>query len=243
MTQSPAAFDASKLSRAELAKYIQSTSIAPDASRDEIIAHLEKCAEYNVDAAMIAMCWVPLARNILRGTDVKVATFFGIGVGTESVNAKIALLKECIWLEADEVDYQPNMSFFLSGMYEEFEEEAARLVKTAEEVSLKVMLELSCLPDDGQKRHAAQLLIDAGVPWLKNSSGWGKLAGPATVEDIRLLSSLCQGTASRVKASGKINSYQRAVDLLNAGAELLGTSSAELILAGSAPSEPEEADY
>lgn len=222
--------DFSQLPRAELARFIQFTNVAPDATRDDIIAHVESCARYGLDAAMVSMCWVPLARDILRGSEVKVATCFSLGSGTESIQGKVELLRECIVLGADEVDYEPNMSLFLSGMYAEFQQEAVEFVKASLGLPFKAMLEFGYLKTETQKRHAVSLLVEAGVPWIKNSSGWGPGSVPATVEDISLLAELCAGSRSRVKASGKINSYEKAVALLNAGAELLGTSSATAIL-------------
>ena len=222
--------DYSQLPRRELARYIQFTNVAPNTTRDAIIAHVETCARYSLDAAMVSMYWVPLARDILRGTQVKVATCFSLGSGTESIQGKVELLRECIVLGADEADYEPNMGLYLSGMYDEFQQEAAELVKASMGLPFKAMLEFGYLKTDEQKRHAAGLLVEAGVPWIKNSSGWGPGSVPATVEDIHLISEVCADTNSRVKASGKINSYEKAVDLLNAGAELLGTSSALAIL-------------
>ena len=46
-----------------LAGAIQSTLINPDVTRDEIIKHVEFCARYHFNAAMVAMCWVPLAKG------------------------------------------------------------------------------------------------------------------------------------------------------------------------------------
>lgn len=214
-----------KLSNQQLAQRLQFTLVRPDATREEIVRHVELALQYQFNAAMVSMCWVPLTRSILAGSTVKVATCIGLGLGHESLHAKVAMIRECLALGADEVDYEPNMGFFLSSMYTEFQEEAAQIVRAAAGAPVKAMLELGYIHDNNQRRLAARLLDEAGVPWVKNSSGWGPGSEPASPENIRLLresvSSRC-----RVKASGKVNSYEKALALLDAGAELLGTSSA-----------------
>jgi deoxyribose-phosphate aldolase len=225
-------FDARQLTKAELAKRIQYTNVRPQSSRDEIAAHVELCGEYGFDAAMIQMCWVPMAKEILRGTDVQVATCIGLPMGGESLHAKIAMVRECLALGADTVDYEPNMGFFRSGMYDEFREEGAALVRAGDGREIKAMLEFGFLYSEEEKRHAVQLLADAEVHWIKNSSGWGEGGIAATPEDLTLIRSITEGTKSRVKASGKVNSYERAVELLNAGAELIGSSTGNRIIDG-----------
>jgi deoxyribose-phosphate aldolase len=222
--------DAGKLSKAELAKLVQFTNVRPNATKEMIVAHLETCARYQFDAAMIAMCWVPLGKEVLRGSGVKVATCFGLGFGNESLHAKIALVRECVALGADEIDYEPNMSLFLSGQYDQFREEGTALVRAAEGHPIKAMLEFGYLKSDEAKRLGVQLLAEAEVPWIKNSSGWGEGGIPATVEDIRLLRSVTEGTKSQAKASGKINDYEKAVAILKAGAQMLGTSTGKNIM-------------
>jgi deoxyribose-phosphate aldolase len=224
--------DARSLSRAELAGMIQFTNVRPNATREQIIAHLESCAHYGFDGAMIANCWVPLARSVLAGSGVKVATCIGLGFGQESLFGKIAQVRDCLALGAEEIDYEPNMALYLSGLYDEFREEGRALVAAAEGRALKAMLEFGYLEGDEQKRHAASLLVEAGVPWIKNSSGWGAGGIPATVEDIALLREVTAGSASRVKASGKVNSYEKTIELINAGAEMLGTSTGSLVMDG-----------
>ena len=56
-----------------LAKYIQYTNVRPDATRAEIITHVESTQEFGFNTAMIAMCWVPMTREILKGTGIRVA--------------------------------------------------------------------------------------------------------------------------------------------------------------------------
>jgi deoxyribose-phosphate aldolase len=216
-----------------LAAAIQSTLINPDITRAEIVRHVESCAEYRFNAAMIAMCWVPLTKDILAGTGIKTATFIDFAMGNTSVAGKCALIRECRRLGADEVDYAPNMGYFLSEMYQEFKQEAQELVSSAEGMPLKAMLQLGMLKTDAQKRLAIQLLEEAQVAWIKNSSGgWAPGATPANVDDIRFIKKSLKGS-SRVKASGGINSPEIALALLEAGAELLGTSHGVEIVKGS----------
>lgn len=224
--------DSLQLSSLQLASFIQSTRIAPDLTREDVIIHVQECIDFHFNAAMIAPCWVPLAKEILQGTGVKTATFIDFGMGNLDVPGKALLIDHCRQLGADEVDYAPNMGYLLSGMYAEFQAEAVELVKAAQGMPLKAMLQLGMLASVAVKQRAILLLEEAGVAWIKNSSGgWPPGATPATVEDIRLIKSTLKGQ-SRVKASGGINDTQTALNLIAAGAELLGTSHGAAVIGG-----------
>lgn len=210
-------------------KYLQYTNVKPDATRDDLIRHLETTIEYGFQAAMISMCWVPLGKSMLKGTGVRLATCIGLGLGHESIFAKAAMIRECLALGADEVDYEPNMGFFLSGMYDEFQEEAKLIVQAADGMTIKAMLELGYIHEKDKRALAAKLLDEAGVPWVKNSSGWGPGSEPASPENIALLRQSVRPVC-KVKASGKIKAYDQALALIAAGAELLGTSAAPEIV-------------
>ena len=208
----------------EIAKYIQFTKTSPVVTRDEMVKHYEQCAEYGFNAAMVPMCWVSLGKEILKGTDVNVATFFGFGMGHETLASKIAMMRECLASGADEVDYQPNMSYLLSGMLEEFQNETKILMEMAESMTIKPMFELGLVPTDEGKIEAIKLLCDCGLKWIKNSSGASTGGGPATPEDIAFLRKYAP-EGCKVKASGGVKSFEKMVSLFDAGAELTGTSS------------------
>lgn len=212
----------------QLAKRIQYTLVAPDATRDDIVRHLERCAAYGVDAAMIAPCWVPLARDVLRGSGVKVATAISFPMGNDGVWSKVMQIREALALGADQVDFQPNIGFLLSGMAEEFRDEMAQIVRAADGHVVKAMLEFGLLPTTELRCQAARLADEAGVHWVKQSSGWGKGGIRATAEDVRLLRETVRH--ARVKASGQVNSPERAIEMFEAGAEMIGTSTAHSIL-------------
>ena len=91
------------------------------------------------------------------------------------------------------------------------------------------MLEFGMLTED-EKVKAAELAIEAGITYLKNSSGWGR-GGKATVEDIKLLKKVANGRVL-VKASGGIRTKEDAIKLLEAGACMLGTSAGVAIVTG-----------
>lgn len=228
--------DIRTLDKTSLAKHIQFTNTNPRVTRNEMIHHAECSAYHGFDAAMVPMCWVPLVKDVLRGSGVKVATFFGFGMGYESLYAKIGMIRECKALGADEVDYGPNMSWFMSGMYNEFRNEAILLKDAAEGMPIKPMLEFGMLDTEEEKILIARLVDEAGLPWIKNSSGGGPFGIAATPGDINLLYRTVSSNC-KVKASGKVNSFEKMAALFDAGAVLTGTSSGIDILNGAAGSD------
>lgn len=208
----------------DLASLIQFTCLNPDATRAQMARHIELCARHRFQAAMVAPCWVPLAKDMLAGTEVRTASFIDFGMGNASISGKVALIRDLRRLDADEVDFAPNMGFFLSGMFAEFQEESRAIVEAADGMPVKAMLQMGMIADEGEKKRAIEILEESGVDWIKNSSGgWPPGATDATVEDIRFIKRCLKGR-SRVKASGGINDFETASRLVEAGAELLGTS-------------------
>ena len=65
-------------------------------------------------------------------------------------------------------------------------------------------------------------MADSGADYIKTSTGFSK-AG-ATIEDVSLLKENLHDKI-KIKASGGIRTAQFAVDLVKAGADVLGTSS------------------
>lgn len=216
----PGSIDPTKLTPAEIAPYIQHTKIEVGATRDEMIAHVEDAIKYGFSAAMVPGSWVALTASILRGTGIEVASaldFPTVGVMTSA--GKAAEAAELVRLGATQIDIGVQIGWLKSGMYDEFREDIAGVVR-ASGVPIKVMLELPLLTED-QKELAVQLSMEAGVAYLKNaSSGQIETANPASIK--YLVDRARNGVL--VKASGSIKHLSQARELIAAGASLLGTS-------------------
>ena len=92
----------------------------------------------------------------------------------------------------------------------------------ARRVLLKVIIETCFLTDD-EKDLASRLVRDAGRGLLKTSTGTA--GGGATVEDIRRIRRAVGPSAIGIKASGGIKTVATALQMLDAGANRIGTSS------------------
>jgi deoxyribose-phosphate aldolase len=221
-------------SRKDLASLIQHTDVNPDLTREGLLAHLETCMRYGFQAAMISPCWVALAKEALAGSGVRIATTINFPQATDTAAMKAAVVPLIASDGADEFDFPPNPGLLLSGMEREYAEEIRTVVEAAHAHGLvcKAMLEFGYY-DEPMRRRAVRLACEAGVDWIKNGSGWGKGGTPATVEDVRLMKEEATGS-TRIKVSGKVNSRAKLEALLDAGAELCGTSSGVQIVEGEA---------
>lgn len=214
------------LSPVELAPYIQHTKIEPGATRDEMIAHAREAVEHGFNAAMIPASWIREVASELAGTGVEIASaldFPTVGVMTSA--GKAAEAEAIAKAGATQLDIGVQVGWLKSGMYDAFRDDIAGVVK-ASGIPVKVMLELPLLTD-AEKDAAVDLAMEAGAAFLKNaSSGQIETASP---DNIRYLVGRAHD-GIKVKASGSIKTYRQAVELISAGAVLLGTSAGTSII-------------
>jgi len=218
------------MTREELIGRLQYTNVRADATLADIRAHCETAGRYGFQAVMLQPCWVELARSILRGTKVNVATAICYPMGGETVAMKTALAREVVRLGADEFDFQPNIGLLRSGLRREFLEEIRAIVEAAAGRSTKSMSEFGFLNEE-ERVLAVTLAEEGGVDYVKNSSGIGPGGSPATPEVVRFMRAHLTGKA-RIKASGQIRTFAQTLALLEAGAHLIGTSAAPAIADG-----------
>jgi len=210
----------------ELARKIHNTVVAPEATLADIRLCCDDVKALGFGAAVVQGCWTGQAREFLDGKS-KLSVALGFPMGGATTTSKAEEIRETGGLGADMYDCMPNIGFLKSGMEDEFRRDIEAMVRAAEGRPVRVMLELALLTPT-EKIRAARLSEAAGVAGVKNSSGWGR-GGAATVEDVRLLRSTV-GPSVHVKASGGIRDLDKALALLGAGADFLGTRSGPEII-------------
>jgi len=128
-----------------VAARIQHTLVSPDADEAAICRLCREGLDWHFDGVMVQPCWVPLAREILAGSAVKVCTAFGYPMGGDGLNTKVAAARDCVALGAEQIDFMPNMGYLKSGYDERLLDELKAVVHAAEGHVVKAMLELGML--------------------------------------------------------------------------------------------------
>jgi deoxyribose-phosphate aldolase len=218
----------------EFAKTLDHTLLKPDATEEDVRKLCGEAAHHHFAAVCVPPCHVRLAARELRGTDVKVATVVSFPFGADTTVVKAAAIRDAMGGGASELDVVMNISKFLSGGFAYVAEELSSLNGEVSAVAinnglndavLKVIIETAYLSDN-MKRLAVQIVAASGADFVKTSTGFGP---SVAAEEVALLREEApEGLA--VKASGGIRTLEEALDLLNAGASRLGTSSSVKIM-------------
>ena len=215
----------------ELAQRIEHTLLKPEATVKDIMRLCDEAAEHKLYAVCINPCYVPLAKHLLQGTNVKVVTVVGFPLGVTFSCVKALEAKTAVEEHADEIDMVMNISAFKTGDYAAVTEDIRRVVQAAAPCPVKVIIEAACLTAR-EKRTACRIIADAGAQFVKTSTGFGK--GGATVEDVKLLREEADKYGLKVKAAGGIRDAETACAMVEAGADRIGTSAGAAIAAGEA---------
>jgi len=178
--------------------------------------------------------WVPLCRDLLRGSGVKVCTVIGFPLGAHLPDIKAYETRRAIEQGAEEVDMVINIGALKSRDYALVEQDIHGVVSAAAGRALvKVILETALLTRD-EKVMGSTLAKAAGADFVKTSTGFA--GGGATVEDVQLMRETV-GPEMGVKASGGVRTKEDAEKLVAAGATRLGASAGVKIVRGEASGE------
>jgi deoxyribose-phosphate aldolase len=217
------------LTPAQLAAALDSTNLRLDASAADITALCTEAVAHRFACVMIYPASVRHAAEVLAGTGIRIGTVIGFPTGRFSTEAKAAEIDAANAAGAAEVDIVMNYAALRDGHMDVVDIELRALAQRAHGYGqlVKVIVE-TCYLDADQRLAALRLCEDAGVEFIKTSTGFGS-AG-AKVDHIGAWAAARRGDI-RIKASGGIKTLADARALLDAGAVRLGTSSAAAIVA------------
>ena len=207
-----------------LNKYVEHTLLKQDARKADLIKLFEEAKEYKFLGVCINPCYVKLAKENLKDTDVKVVTVIGFPLGANTTETKIFETIQAVKDGADEIDMVINVTK-VKDRETAFLVEEIKLIKSAcGGKNLKVILETDLLTKD-EIKYACECAIQGGADFVKTSTGFVKGGVGAKAEDVELMYNTVHSYGLQVKASGGIRDKESALAMIKAGATRLGTSS------------------
>lgn len=212
------------MTKEEFAKYFDHTNLKPTATDNDIKRLCEEAKKYGFASVCINLCWVKLAKGLLKSTGVKVCTVVGFPLGATTTETKVFETKQAIKNGADEIDMVINVGALKYTDDDFVREDIKAVVKAAKGRIVKVIIECCYLTDEEKKR-ACELAKKAGANFVKTSTGFGPSG--AMVEDIRLMKEVFGGD---VKAAGGIKTLEQVKQFIEAGATRLGASASVEIM-------------
>lgn len=207
-----------------LNKYIEHTLLKQDAQKEDFEKLFNEAKEHNFLGVCINPAYIKFAKDALKDTEIKVVTVIGFPLGANKTEVKAFETSCAVADGADEVDMVMNVSALKNKDYDYVKEDIKAVKIAAKNSPLKVILETDLLTKDEIKK-ACELCIEAKADFVKTSTGFVKNGTGAKAEDVKLMYDTVSPFGLQVKASGGIRDKEAALQMIEAGAIRLGTSS------------------
>lgn len=190
-------------------------------------ADIERLCDIAYKNQYYAVCVNPIYVSYAKGyiaknfnNLIKVVSVIGFPLGANKIDVKLLEAKQAIDDGADEIDVVINISMLKTRNYDYIKSEVVKLRKLAKKQILKIIIE-TCYLDENDIIKICKICSKAKADYVKTSTGFG--TGGVTENVINILYRELSGKC-KIKASGGIKSRAEAINLLNLGAERIGTS-------------------
>lgn len=211
----------------QLNRLIDHTLLKADATPQQIQLLCAEAKQHHFASVCVNTCYVPLAHELLAGTDVAVCCVVGFPLGAGLTCAKVQEARCAIEKGAREVDMVINLGMAKAGDWQGVEADIRAVAEAVHPTALlKVILE-TCLLTDDEKVKACLAAKAAGADFVKTSTGFS--TGGATLADVALMRKTV-GPEMGVKASGGVRTREDALAMVAAGANRIGTSNGVKII-------------
>lgn len=214
-----------------LASYIDHTLLKADATQADIDRVCDEATAFNFAAVCIPPSYVNYAVDRLKGTKVAIATVVGFPFGYSTTSTKLSETQKALKDGATEIDMVINLTYVRNQEWAKIGKEIKKIAKYTHrrKAILKVIIETAILTEDDTIK-LCDICANAKADYVKTSTGFN--GNGATIEVVTLMRKVLPPNV-KIKASGGIRSYEIARDLVNAGADRLGSSSSVALMATS----------
>jgi deoxyribose-phosphate aldolase len=181
----------------------------------------------SVAAVCVYPSLVAVAKDALRGTNVKVASVAtAFPSGLSSLEVRIADTRAAIEAGADEIDMVIDRGAFLAGHHQQVFDEIVAVKRVCGERHLKVILETGELGSYDNVRAASDLALEAGADVIKTSTGkvGTNATFPVAVTMCEAIRDYARRTGRRagLKVAGGVRTTKQALTYLVIVKETLG---------------------
>jgi len=208
------------VTKKDLAGLTDHTILKPDATHEDIKRLCEEALQFGFYSVCINPCFIKLAKELLKYSDVRVTTVIGFPLGMTLTEVKVYEAMNAYLLGADELDMVINIGALKSGDWDTVRKDISDVIMATKGLIHKVIIE-TCYLNDDEKKKVVKLALEESSEFIKTSTGFG-LRG-AQLSDIRLIKDIV-GDIAGIKAAGRIKTLSQVLELLEAGATRIGTS-------------------
>ena len=212
----------------EMARMIDHSLLTPTMTTDALEEGCRVALAYDVASVCIMPYYLRRCSDVLRGSGVKATTTIGFPHGNDSTVMKVAEVDQALSDGAEELDMVVNISKVLSGDWKYVADEIRAICDATHSgrAKLKVIFE-NCYLNDQQKIRLCQISTDAGVDWVKTSTGYG--SGGCVMDDLRLMRKHA-GPNVQVKAAGGVRDFDTLLQVRELGATRCGATRTQTML-------------
>lgn len=223
----------------DIAKLIDHTLLSPQATQKEITNLCMEAQCFSFASVCVNPFYVKFCSELLNDSSVKVCTVIGFPLGANTTSVKIFEAQTAVKDGADEIDMVINVGKAIENDFD-FILNEVKAVKDSlkileSEVSKKIILKVileTCFLSDFQIVECCKASVSGGADFVKTSTGFASpkssegqlLPNGASVHHVQLMRKTV-GEKIGVKASGGIRSYNTLIQMVEAGATRIGTSS------------------
>lgn len=213
----------------QLSRLIDVSAVRTDVTKKEIDEMIRVVRDYHCICAS-PMPWATeyTIAQLRDCPDTVVTGVVGFPSGGDTTAIKVKTAEELIKMGCRELDMVLNVSALKSGDYDYVKRDIAAVTQKAEDIPVKVILEV-CYLTDSEIHRASLTAVEAGAAYIKTGTGWGDK--PTTADTIRLIRDAI-GNSARIKAAGGVRSLDLLLEMRQAGCDRfgLGVRTAETIL-------------
>lgn len=209
-------------------KYIDHTLLKANATKSQILTLCQEARQYDFASVCVNPCWVKTCAEELNDCDVMVCTVIGFPLGATTSETKAFETSQAIENGADEVDMVLNIGALKDENYDLVCSDIKAVVEAAHGKCVKVILE-TCLLSDEEIVKACECCVKAKATFVKTSTGFSTAGANPRV--VKIMKDAVDGKCL-VKAAGGVKCPQDMEEMIQAGADRIGTSSGVKLMQG-----------
>ena len=216
-----------------LAKMIDHSILHPTMTDEDLKRECQVALKYDVASVCVKPYAVPMAVDLLKGSDVLVGCVIGFPSGNSAIDVKLFEAVKACKDGAVEIDMVINVGKALQGDWGYIEREIGSISEVCHELNaiVKVIFETDYISEESDIIKLCEICTKVGADYVKTSSGFGFVKGEdgkysyigATIPNLKLMKSNV-GPNVKVKAAGGVRTLDGLIAVQEAGCSRSGAT-------------------